>query len=235
VRSPDAVNSSSRAPTWLRHAGRALLAFVFPDSCLACGRPLDEDERHLCQACRQELSPESRLLAGSSADGGAPVRYAVGFEGPAQALVHALKYGGRTSIAAELAALGRPAAASLCLGGIDALVPVPLHGVRRRERGFDQTELITGALTSLTGVPTDTGCLRRTRATGSQTALPREGRLENVRGAFEGRPATCRGRRLLLVDDVVTTGATLASAASALENAGAALVLCMAVVARGPN
>ncbi len=229
------VNSLSRPPVWFIRPAKALLAFLFPDSCLSCGRPLDEDGRNLCPACRRELRPRSRLLAAPSAEGDVAVRYAVEFEGPAQALVHALKYGGRTGVAAELAALACPAAASLCAGGIEALVPVPLHRVRRRERGFDQAELICRALSALTEVPTDTGCLRRASATRSQTALPREGRLENVRGAFEGRPGACEGRRLLLVDDVVTTGATLASAASALEDAGAALVVCLAVAARAPS
>jgi ComF family protein len=162
------------------------------------------------------------------------VRYSVAFEGPAQALVHALKYGSRTAVAGELAALALPAAVSLLRDGVDALVPVPLHRVRRRERGFDQAELVSRALSSLTGVRTDTRCLRRVRATRSQTALPREGRIENVLGAFEGLPGACEAKRFLLVDDVVTTGATLRAASSAVEDAGAASVVCLAVSAREP-
>ncbi len=193
---------------------------------------------------------------------GRPVHagYAAGFEGPVRTLVHALKYGGRTSVALDLAVLAAPLARVLadvraavpageaadefageldgepaCAprpAGIDAIAAVPLHGVRRRERGYDQAVLIARRLADLLEVPADPGCLTRVRATRSQTALARGERIENVRAAFAAGRELCHGRRLLLVDDVVTTGATFAAAADALFRAGASSVACLAVAGR---
>ena len=188
------------------------------------------------------------------------VGYAAGFEGPVRTLVHALKYGGRTSVALDLAVLAVPLARELAdvpaavpagdpadafaeqlagepararrSTGIDAIAAVPLHGVRRRERGYDQAVLIARRLADLLEVPTDPGCLTRVRATRSQTALARSERVENVRAAFAAERGLCHGRRFLLIDDVVTTGATFAAAADALFRAGASSVACLAVAGR---
>ena len=104
------------------------------------------------------------------------------------------------------------------LEGADAVVPVPLHAARRRERGFNQADALARHL----GLPV-LGVLRRTRRTAVQADLPAARRHANVRGAFAVRPRTdVRGLTLVLVDDVCTTGATLYACASALVAAGAA-------------
>lgn len=107
--------------------------------------------------------------------------------------------------------------------GFDALLPVPLHAVRRRERGYNQAEEIATSMGRMTGVPVLAKELRRIRETGTQTALGRDGRQRNLGGAFAcPSPERLRGKRILLVDDVYTTGATAAACAEALRKAGCA-------------
>jgi ComF family protein len=106
-------------------------------------------------------------------------------------------------------------------------VAVPLHRVRLRERGFNQSALVAREIARGLGVPLGPA-LVRTRATRSQTVLSREERAKNVAGAFRAESA-CAGRRVLLVDDVVTTGATFRAAAGALLTSGALSVSCLAI------
>jgi ComF family protein len=171
------------------------------------------------------------------------VRSAVWLDAGAREAVHALKYGGLPRIAAELAA---------AMAGLDLpqragawLVPVPLGAGRLRERGYNQSERLARALSRHWGRPL-VELLVRTRDTASQTALTPEARLANVAGAFQTRnaeagtrsrgagecsafrvPSSAFERPLVLVDDVFTTGATLAAAARALERAGARTVLAV--------
>jgi ComF family protein len=210
----------------------ALLAFLFPDACLACDRPLERNERHLCSRCRGGLLPRLRTT-GPRPDGTRPLGlegpyFLLPFDGPTRELIHALKYGGRTSIARELADLALPETRTLVRTGLEAVVPVPLHRVRLRERGFNQSALVAAGIAEGLGVEIS-HTLGRVRATRSQTVLSRDGRTSNVEGAFRAEESTCRGRRLILVDDVVTTGATLRAAAAALTDAGALSVTCLAV------
>lgn len=218
----------------LRHilscAGRAALSFVFPDACLACGVTLSRDERHLCGACRSQLVAVSGVTRVPPAAPIDRVHYALRFEGPAGALVRALKYDARTSVARELASMALPLARELTSTDTDALVPVPLHSVRRRERGFNQSALLARLLSDALGIPV-LEALVRTRATPSQTGLAGAARVRNVDGAFRGRQ-DLRGLRLLLVDDVVTTGATLTAASVAALACGAEGLAAMATAGR---
>lgn len=116
---------------------------------------------------------------------------------------------------------------------VDAYCVVPLHPRRERERGFNQSELIGRELGRLTGVPLDVTALRRTRNTPSQVSMEsQEDRLRNIADAFECR-SDVRGRRYLLIDDVVTTGSTMSSCAEALKDAGAANVWGLAFARQG--
>lgn len=119
-------------------------------------------------------------------------------------------------------------------GGLpDALIPVPLHPTRRRERGFNQAAVLARLTGRAAGVPVWETALRRVRPTEKQTTLSRDARQTNLRGAFAvPRPETVRGQRLLLVDDVFTTGATADECARTLRRAGAAEIGVIVVARR---
>jgi ComF family protein len=145
------------------------------------------------------------------------VRAIGSYEGSLRAILHALKYDGRRTVARGLGAMLREAGADV-LCGADAVVPVPLHASRERARGFNQARELSRRL----GLPT-IDALRRTRRTAVQADLPAARRHANVRGAFAaaGPPTSIEGLTLVLVDDVSTTGATLNACALALIAAGA--------------
>ena len=162
------------------------------------------------------------------------VRSAVWLDEGARPAVHALKYGGLPRIADDLAAAMLPMRPAT--GGPSALIPIPLAPKRLRERGYNQSEMLARALTRQWRIPVLLDVLVRTRETPTQTALTPETRLANVAGAFSMRNAELGMRNgtagvnsafripnsaFVLVDDVFTTGATLAEAARALEQAGA--------------
>jgi ComF family protein len=148
-------------------------------------------------------------------------------EGPLKSALHRAKFGADQSSAR---ALGRLLGEVLCdhssFQRVDCVVPVPLHLVRLRERGYNQAHAIAREL----GWPVCAHALRRTVETSAQARLNREARQHNVEGAFSLADShTLRGKTVLLVDDVTTTGATLRAAKTALERANVNRVLCVAV------
>jgi ComF family protein len=167
-----------------------------------------------CARCRRQ--PLALELMRSGGD----------YEGTLREIIHAFKYDGRRSLATPLAAIMRDAGADV-LRGADALVPVPLHLTRRLHRGFNQAADLARAL----HLPV-INALWRSRATRTQTGLTAAARRRNVRRAFRMSPLVTRGggshrirgRVLVLVDDVRTTGATLDACARVLKQAGAAEV-----------
>ncbi len=197
-----------------RHRMRA----IAPPACARCGQPLSawslrvEAAGGACAFCREW----PRALAWAAS--------AVWLEdGPARNLVHALKYGG-WRIAAPAMAARIAAGAGSRVRGLDALVPVPLGRTRERERGHNQAALLAEALGRIAGVPVARGALRRVRETRSQTRLAPAERHRNVAGAFAPGDTALAGRRVALVDDVLTTGATLGAAAQALAALGPASI-----------
>jgi ComF family protein len=152
----------------------------------------------------------------------------VGTEGTGAAVVHALKYGGWTAAAAGMVErMTRLAWPPDVTEERALVVPVPLSSARLRERGYNQSALLARALGERWGVGVDECALERTRATRTQTRLTPGERLANVRGAFRataGAPERVRGLHVVLVDDVVTTAATLNASAAALFAAGARIV-----------
>ncbi len=159
---------------------------------------------------------------------------ALAFHGPYEAalkhLICELKYGRRLADAALLGRLMGEAARRATMTP-DMAAPLPLHGRRLRARGFNQSLELARHVAKVLGVPCAGDALQRTRSTSPQAGKDRAAREMNVRGAFMGSPAVVAGRVVLLVDDVLTTGATAGEAARALRAAGAAGVL-LVVAAR---
>ena len=182
----------------------ALALPLLPPHCPQCASPAPEG--HLCGRCLTE--PPAF----------AATRCAFVYAYPLDALVHALKYGG----CAAHAAIFAEALARLPGSPPDCLVPMPLSPARQRQRGYNQAAEIVRHLARLLQVPV-VRSLHRTRETAPQAALPLHRRHANVRGAF-AVTGTLAGQRIALVDDVMTTGATLDAAAGALRAAGAANV-----------
>jgi ComF family protein len=194
-----------------------------PPSCAACDAPLRR-RAVLCAACSAAVEPAGPAQTGEVVAFGS-------YGGPLALALRRLKYGDRPDLAGPLGDLLRRAARDAGLRA-DLVIPVPLHPARLAERGYNQAALLGGAAARELGAPLSPRAMRRTRHTPQQARLDRARRLENVAGAFEVRaPARVRGRRVVLVDDVTTTGATLAACAEALRGAGAASVTAL-VVAR---
>ena len=197
---------------------RSGLDVLFPVRCVGCGR----SGAYICAACLAEVKrppPGPPPESGPLADVLTPFAY----EGVVRTAVQHLKYRGLRSLVPEMA---RPMAWELAVTVPPpfTLVPVPLHPARRRERGFNQAELLARELARLLDAPLSTGALRRTKDTSSQVSTStRAERLRNVREAFAATDAL-DGATVVLVDDVTTTGATLLAAAQALLSAGAARV-----------
>jgi ComF family protein len=205
-----------------------LLDLVFPPRCAACGEPSEAGP--FCRVCAEAVDPVppgcSRCgLPGPDAACGAclarppafdAVRAGGLFGGPLADAIHALKYRDRPALARPL---GAWLAARVPLPPGAAVVSVPLGRRRRRERGYDQAALLAGALSRAAGALRLRAALERVRETAPQVGRDREARARNVRGAFAARGV--EGRDLVLVDDVVTTGATADACARALRAAGA--------------
>jgi len=233
---------------------RALLDVAFPRVCAACGGPAGEEALHVCWSCLHGLdliqAPYCELC-GDPYEGAIRHEFRCGFcvdrrprferarsaaryRGALRPLLHAFKYGGASHLAPDLARLLQ-ACVQVHYGAerIDAVTCVPLHAVKERSRTYNQARLLAAELAPLLKRPLLPNCLRRVRATETQTHLSAGARARNVRGAFAAaQPQWIRGRCLLLIDDVMTTGATVAEAAGALRDAGATRVL-VATVARG--
>ena len=232
----------------LRRATESVAGWLFPRGacCLCCGDPRRAGEEDcLCDACREKLK-EWRVPAGacnrclSPVTPGKPCAFCASrmmkpieavfspyrFGGETRALIHALKFDACGEAAPLLAGA---MADALARRDFDCIVPVPLHPARLRQRGFNQSLLLGQELSTRTGVPVRE-LLRRDRYRAPQSRLPMKRRAYNVRGAFScmGDPA---GKRILLLDDVRTTGSTACACAQALLDAGAnSVCLCTCAV-----
>jgi ComF family protein len=198
-----------------------LAGWLLPPRCVLCGGGGQPPALDLCQACEQELPwlvDTDALAPAPSLHCHAPFHY--GF--PLTQLVPALKYEGALANARVLGTLLAQSVVRAGLHhGVDAIVPMPLHRSRLQERGFNQSHEIARFVARRLAPPLVPQALRRTRATAPQVGLAREARRDNVRDAFTADAGALRGMRIAVLDDVVTTGSTVAAAAQALVDAGA--------------
>ncbi len=202
-----------------KRAGEGLLNLIFPPHCVACGQM----GAWFCQECLQAL-PERAIFAADNwwgEQGGLTTLRSVAFhEFPFREAVYGLKYGGMRILADPLAEVmvsrWRQAPAPM-----DIVIPVPLHPARRRQRGYNQAQLLAKAFCDRTDLSLVERTLIRRRDTPSQVGRSRAERQRNMRGAFACTQNGLEGRSILLIDDVCTTGATLAACAEVLLRAGA--------------
>ena len=237
-------NPIKRAAGAVHGVLRSALDLALPQLCPACRETVEG--RGLCASCWSKLSfitrpycerlgipfvydPGPGILS-MEAIADPPsynrARAAMRFDEVSRALVHALKYGDRLDLAPMMGRWVAQAGREL-LADADALVPVPLHWRRQWARRFNQSAMLAATISSESGVPIATGALKRVKATVQQVGLSRAERGDNIQGAFrvpETGKAAVAGRRLILVDDVLTSGATVEGCARALLRAGAANV-----------
>jgi ComF family protein len=215
-----------------------MLRWLFQPQCAACGTTGDAP---LCEGCRASLAENGPACPRCAAPTGevailcrrcareplaidqivAPWR----FGGQLASAIRRLKFANATHVARTLAPLWAPVLAAAARGAL--IVPVPLHWRRRLRRGYDHTWLLALHACAEARLPRPEPLLRRIRHAPAQSTLPASARAANVRGAFVARGAV--PEEVVLVDDVVTTGATLAAAASALYDAGARHVIGVAI------
>src|SRR5579871_6583780 len=235
---------TSRVRALARRLGHVSLDVLYPPTCLAC-RAATGEHGALCPRCWSAIRFIERPfcerlgtpfeqdlgdgLLSPQAIADPPVfaraRAVARFEdGPARTLVHRLKYSDRAELARPMARWMARAGADL-LADADLVAPVPLHSARLWRRRFNQAAMLARGIARETSRPYELDALRRVKPTRSQVGLSRLQRAENVQGAFRvAEGAQIRGRRIVLVDDVLTSGATANAGSRALLRAGAAQV-----------
>lgn len=208
---------------------------VDPPICKRCGRALVHTQNHtqlhtwihepghtdeaLCSLCQADKAPVLSM-----------VRAAAYYSEPLSDIIHQFKYGKRPELSSSLVRylITRFAASEWRNVAIDIVAPVPMYATRQQERGYNQAELLAADFCRITRLPFDAQLLRRVRFTQAQVGLNAAERAKNVEGAFEAK-ATIKGKSVLLIDDVYTTGATLHACATDALQKGARQVCALAL------
>ncbi|WP_165838151.1 ComF family protein [Pontibacter arcticus] len=223
-----------------------LLALLFPETCYGCDKALGKGEKCICTDCSiklpytnfhqndlHELNPLERRFWGK-----VPVKYAFSYlhfesKGRVQRLLHRLKYKGAQDLGEHIGKqYGYQLAEHKYNLQFDLIVPVPLHKIKLRKRGYNQSDCFATGLAEAMQLPWNAKALARTTYTSTQTSKTRFDRWQNVEQVFMvNLPDEVKDKRVLLVDDVLTTGATLEACAVALLDAGAAEVSIATIAA----
>lgn len=219
----------------LSRVAEAFAGFVYPPSCMTCWRNLKRGESFICAKCWdafERVSPtetliqaiERKFLVDETVE---KIESVFLFEQDprVRTAVHLLKYNGAEKIADKFGLLiAQKISDDSKLSMSDMVVPVPLHPARKRERGYNQSELISNRVSRELRIGHEPGLLKRIRQTQSQTMFDAEGRKRNIAGAFsiDNRfRERIKGRRILVIDDVITTGSTIKECAGVLKYSGA--------------
>ena len=218
-------------------SARSLREVFFPRKCVVCGAFLKMEEEDVCAECLAELpltyqwdivqnAAFERLARRFEVQDAASLFF-FGAESDYRNIVYGIKYGNRRKLGVRMGRmLGAQLSKSRMFSGCQAVVPVPLHPLRRWKRGYNQAEMIARGVAQAMGLPLETGLLRRHRRTKTQTRLKGAAKSKNVAGAFrldDGRARELQAsgiRNILLIDDVLTTGSTLAACAAPLAAHG---------------
>ena len=215
-------------PSPLQRIADSVIGLVYPNLCVGCEQRVSPSEVvPVCSGCLRRLPaapPEAALSQIRQRESGSAIRAATALwayddSGTVQRIQHALKYGGQPSLGQPL---GQRMAEAWRGRGVELVIPVPLSRPRFLERGYNQSDALAAGVSDVLGVPAAPELLARSRPTGTQTRLTASERWANVSGAFTvAEPSALSGAHVLLIDDVLTTGATLTAAALALVDAGA--------------
>lgn len=228
-----------------RSTGNTFLEVLAPRHCELCNEFIGSEPKifeFICNKCADSITPApypdelfNRLASNFQADDLAITRAAARFQlddkVPIHRLLYALKYHGKTRIGSELGIELSRTLKFIGFSDYDAIVPVPLHPTKERMRGYNQAEIIANAVGNVLNIPVVISLIRRARFTQSQTTLDANGRRKNVAGAFqEGKECDeAKNKRILLVDDVLTTGSTMNACATLLLELGARRVDASAI------
>lgn len=217
-----------------------VLDWIYPPVCISCGKPgtlLCEDclsklpavGKHYCSVCGKPLQPRHYCkLCGRSEFRFRASRAPYLYEGPAAAMIKSLKYKGTFGLVPVMTNLLSTFWQDL-QWDIDLVIPVPLSKKRQAQRGFNQSELIAKSFAKQNALSCEPRALMKHRETHTQVGLNADERRENLSGAFAAEPSMVRSKRILLLDDVMTTGSTFAECSAVLLDAGADTVHCLSV------
>ncbi len=235
----------SASLTLLKSALRPITEFIYPPTCFVCEVLMENSESRMCSECWSSIKPvndgdqlfremHSRLTGEPASHISNLISlYHFEKEGTLQSIIHQLKYEGMTSLGVELGRmLGEKLRFESDVESIRGIIPVPLHPTKLRERGYNQSEYIAKGIRDATGISVYTSLVKRQKYTSSQTKLNITERKENVGDAFdvsEQSKTEIQGKTFLIVDDVITTGATIEACAAVLMKNGARSVVAGSV------
>lgn len=223
----------------------SIIGLLYPSVCAACGTTLFKWEKLVCTRCRSLLpktgyelnedNPLARLFYGKVRLKAVTSCFFFSKEGKVQHLIHELKYKGNDQAGLFLGQeLGKTIKEAPLFEGLDFLIPVPLHPKREKERGYNQSMLIAQGISEVTGIAVGGGFLLRSINTSTQTHKSKEERWQNVKDIFElHRADRLENKYVLLIDDVLTTGATLEACALKLSTIPGIVISCATAACAG--
>ena len=223
----------------------SIIGLFYPSICASCGTSLYKWEKTVCLRCRSLLphtgyalnedNPLARIFYGRVRFKAVTACFFFSKEGKVQHLIHELKYKSNTDAGVFLGQeLGKTLKEAPLFQGVDYLIPVPLHPKREKERGYNQSLMIAQGIHEVTGIPVGKDYLFRKVNTATQTHKSKEDRWLNVKDIFAVRhPELLEGKYVVLVDDVLTTGATLEACALALSKVPRITISCATAACAG--